>query len=370
VAWPGGLPFAASQSVSRIGCRVRSLLGSLICSLQRRYSQRGLRDRAIPVILERPAGLFGQVRKERLETAGRPHEKTQGRTRYPADWRATRQRIKEKYTRYDGAERDRNGCELNTAGVIGAMLYGQNDFIATATCAFNFGWDADNNAATACTIIGVLKGYRWMMAQRWDIKDLYRNTSRDKMPAVETIAGFADRILALAGQAITENGGKKLTRNGEIFYQIPLQAPENVEPLTDAQFQFVELRTRLFPEIESGILESKNPADRAKAAYMAICLDWASAFRINHPAQWAQALEALDGYPKLMRLLFSPRVPPGEALRDKAVAAGLLHSQVLQIRPIRAVPTKRCRDKFSRPPVMPSMCQSRLRSGVETPEAR
>ena len=247
--------------------------------------------------------------------------------RYPADWRAARQLIKEKYTRYDGAERDRNGCELNTAGVIGAMLYGQNDFVATATCAFNFGWDADNNAATACTIIGILKGYRWMMAQRWDIKDIYRNTSRDNMPAIETITGFADRILALAGQTITENGGRKFTRNGEIFYQIPLQAPENVEPLTDAHSLFVELRTRFFPEIESCILDGKNPADRAKAAYMAICLDWASAFSINHPAQWAQALEALDGYPKLMRLLLSPRVPPGEALRDKAVAAGLPHSR-------------------------------------------
>jgi len=242
---------------------------------------------------------------------------------YPADWRATRRLIREKYTRYDGAERDRNGCELNTAGVVGAMLYGQNDFIVTATCAFNFGWDADNNAATACTIIGVLKGYRWMMTRKWVIEDIYRNTSRDNMPAVETITGFADRILALAGQAIAENGGRKLTRNGEIFYQIPLQTPGNVEPLTDVNSQFVELRTRLRPEIESGILESKSPAERAKAAYMAICLDWASAFSINHPAQWAQSLVALDTYPKLMQLLFFPRVPPGEALRDRAVAAGL-----------------------------------------------
>jgi hypothetical protein len=243
--------------------------------------------------------------------------------RYPADWRATRQLIKGKYTRCGGAERDRNGCELNTAGVIGAMLYGQNDFIATATCAFNFGWDADNNAATACTIIGVLKGYRWMMAQKWDIKDIYRNTSRDNMPAVETITGFADRILALAGLAITENGGRKLKRNGEICYQIPLQAPGNVEPLTEANSQFVELRTKLRPEIESGILDGKSPAEQARAAYMAICLDWASAMSSNHPTQWVQALEALDGYPKLMWLLFFPRVPPGEALRDRAVAAGL-----------------------------------------------
>ena len=243
--------------------------------------------------------------------------------RYPADWRTTRRLIKEKYTRYDGAERDRNGHELNTAGVIGALLYGQGDFITTATRAFNFGWDADNNAATACTIIGVRKGYRWMMAQKWDIKDFYKNTSRDNMPAGETITGFADRIFALADQAIAENGGKKVTRNGETFYRIPLQPPKNVEPLADSNSQFADLRSRLLPEIESGILSSKIPAEQARAAYMAICLDWASALRTNHPTQWAQALAALEGYPKLMQLLFFPRVPSGEALRDRAVAAGL-----------------------------------------------
>jgi len=240
-----------------------------------------------------------------------------------ADWRATRRLIKEKYTRHDGAERDRNGHELNTAGVIGAVLYGQGDFITTATCAFNFGWDADNNAATACTIIGVQKGYRWMMAQKWDIKDFYKNTSRDNMPAGETITGFADRIFTLADQAITGNGGKKVTRNGETFYQIPLQPPKSVEPLADWNAQFADLRSRLFPEIESGILGSKIPAEQARAAYMAICLDWPSALRTNHPTQWVQALAALEGYPKLMQLLFFPRIPSGEALRDRAVAAGL-----------------------------------------------
>ena len=243
--------------------------------------------------------------------------------RYPADWRATRRLIKEKYTRYDGAERDRNGCELNTAAVIGAVLYGQGDFIATAVHAFNFGWDADNNAATACTIIGVRKGYRWMMARKWDIEDFYKNTSRDNMPASETITGFADRILMLADQAIAENGGTKVTRNGETCYQIPLQPPKNVEPLTDSNAQFADLRSRLLPEIESGILGGKIPAEQARAAYMAICLDWASALSINHPTQWAQALAALDGYPKLIQLLFFPRVPSGVALRDRAVAAGL-----------------------------------------------
>ena len=91
------------------------------------------------------------------------------------DWRATRRLLKDKYSQVDGAMRDRNGYELNTGATIAALLYGQGDFVQTLITAFNFGWDADNTAATAGTIIGVTKGYRWMLAQGWQIVDLYRD---------------------------------------------------------------------------------------------------------------------------------------------------------------------------------------------------
>jgi len=94
---------------------------------------------------------------------------------YPKDWRTTRRLVKEKYSRHNGAMRDRNGYELNTASTIAALLYGEGDFVKTFMTAFNFGWDADNNAATAGTIIGVIKGYRWMMKQNWKIVDRYHN---------------------------------------------------------------------------------------------------------------------------------------------------------------------------------------------------
>ncbi|MBN1360492.1 MAG: ADP-ribosylglycohydrolase family protein [Sedimentisphaerales bacterium] len=68
------------------------------------------------------------------------------------------QRSSRKASRFNGATRDRNGFELNAVGVIAALLHGQSDYVKTAMAAFNFGWDADNNAATACTITGVLKG--------------------------------------------------------------------------------------------------------------------------------------------------------------------------------------------------------------------
>jgi len=71
---------------------------------------------------------------------------------YLNNWETTRRKIKMKYSQVDGAMRDRNGYELNTAATIAALLYGQGDFVATLQHAFNFGWDCDNTAATAGTI--------------------------------------------------------------------------------------------------------------------------------------------------------------------------------------------------------------------------
>lgn len=73
---------------------------------------------------------------------------------------------------------------MNTASTIAALLYGQGDFTKTLMAAFNFGRDADVPAATAGTIVGVIKGYRWMLSQGWQIVDRYRNTKRENMPEV------------------------------------------------------------------------------------------------------------------------------------------------------------------------------------------
>jgi ADP-ribosylglycohydrolase len=242
---------------------------------------------------------------------------------YPNDWRTTRRLIKEKYTHYNGALRDRNGHELNTANVIASLLYGNGDYISTSIHAFNNGWDADNNAATACTMIGVQKGHRWMMAQRWDIADKYRNTSRDNMPENETIMSFADRIFALAERNIIENGGQKLSRDGKTVYRIRLQAPANLERLPDFAAERANLQSKLRKEIESGIARSADKQEQARAAYMAIGLDLAASLRAKYPDQWKNAIAALSGYPKVLQVLFFPSVPEGEKLRDKALAAGL-----------------------------------------------
>jgi hypothetical protein len=76
----------------------------------------------------------------------------------PADWRSTRRMLRDKYAEHGGEDmRDRNGVILNGASTVAALLYGRGDWVETVKHAFNFGWDADNNAATAGTV-GVIKG--------------------------------------------------------------------------------------------------------------------------------------------------------------------------------------------------------------------
>jgi hypothetical protein len=243
---------------------------------------------------------------------------------YPEQWRRTRRLVKEKYSRHNGAMRDRNGYELNTASTIAALLYGEGDFVQTMITAFNFGWDADNNAATAGTIVGVIKGYRWMMQQGWKIVDRYRNTTRQDMPMDETITGFADRIIDLAERAITERGGQRLIVDGRVVYRIPVQEPRNIVPLPDLATEVKRLQSEMKSEIEETITRGKDRQELAFAAYSAICLDLAENLKQDHPQRWAKALKALNSYPKVVQVLFfhSP-FPAGDRLREKAIAAGL-----------------------------------------------
>jgi hypothetical protein len=243
---------------------------------------------------------------------------------HPDDWRATRQLLKDKYSKYGGAMRDRNGYELNTGSTIAALLYGRGDFVATLLTAFNFGWDADNTAATAGTIVGVRKGYRWMLAQGWQIVDRYKNTTRENMPEDETITSFADRLTDLAEKLIVEQGGSRLTADGRIIYRIATQKPGCAQRLESDREQAAALRARLSHEIDGSLAHPTSREQLARAAYYAICLDLAPALRAEHPREWTAALAALNGYENILQVIFhhSP-TPLGDSLRAKAVATGL-----------------------------------------------
>jgi hypothetical protein len=243
---------------------------------------------------------------------------------HPDDWRAVRRLVKEKYSRHGGAMRDRNGYELNTAATIAALLHGRGDFARTLENAFNFGWDADNTAATAGTIIGVIKGYRWMLAQGWKIVDRYRNTTRDNMPEDETITSFADRLIDLAERVIVEQGGERVRAGGEPRYRIARQEPRNLLPLARLDEQGEELRRTLRAEIEAGVAGEAGEVERARSAYLAICLDLAEELGRRHPEGWRRAVAALEGRSNVVQALFHHAdVPAGAELQRRATAAGV-----------------------------------------------
>ena len=95
------------------------------------------------------------------------------------DWRATRQSIKKTYWngRY-GDPGGSNGYRVTTASTVASLLHGEGDFVETLKLAFNFGWDADNTAAMAGTVLGITHGEQWLRSQGWKIKDVYENTHR------------------------------------------------------------------------------------------------------------------------------------------------------------------------------------------------
>jgi len=243
---------------------------------------------------------------------------------HSGDWRTTRRLIRDKYTLYESRTRNQNGYELCTAATVAALLYGEGDLVNTLIHAFNFGWDADNNAATAATIVGVIKGRRWMRQQDWEIKDSYRNTTRSSMPEDETITGFGDRIIKVAGRVIIENGGSKIRRAGKDFYRISVQKPANVETLPDPDEQIAGLRTKLTNQIEAGFADGATVRQRARAAYLAICLGLADGLRSKDTDGWKRALNALEEYPILLDVVFNKSPgPAGNKLRAAALAAGL-----------------------------------------------
>ena len=242
----------------------------------------------------------------------------------PADWRVSRRRLRDKYMIHSSRMRNQNGYELCTGATIAALLYGNGDLVQTLTTAFNFGWDADNNAATAGTIVGVIQGHDWIAAQGWRIEDIYRNTTRPGMPEDETITEFAERLTAVADIAIMHNGGRKLLVNGEPTYRIRRQSSANVEKLNRAPMQRRLLWSEQGVRITTELASSDEPHKQARAAYLAICLRMAERLKQRHPTAWTAALAELQKERDLLEVLYD-RSPgrAGDRLRAAATAAGL-----------------------------------------------
>lgn len=240
---------------------------------------------------------------------------------HPDDWKATRLAIKKKYMHHNCEVRDMNGYELNTASTIGALLYGKGDPAETLRMAFNFGWDADNNAATAATIVGIIKGRRWMDAQGWKIKDAYRNTTRDAMPGDETITGFGDKLVALARRVILEQGGEAMEINGKPGLRIRREQPAVLAKLPRPLDRSDELPAQLTNQLERDIRGAES--GRASAAYLAVSLGLADEFARRMPVEWPAAIEALKRHPRILFAVFTSPEPSGQTLKKRFQAAGL-----------------------------------------------
>jgi ADP-ribosylglycohydrolase len=247
----------------------------------------------------------------------------------PDDWKQTRLEFKKLWQKQGGIVRERNGYELNTACVIAALLYGHQDFVETLRMAFNLGWDADCDAATAATIVGVMKGRHWMDEQHWDIKDLYRNTTRDNMPNDETLTGLENLAVEAARLTIQKNGGslepsstgKAPNKAPVAIYRIRSESAKNIEPLSTAADQLARLKKQFGPQLQH---ELTTPGiASARAAYLAICLGDADQLKADSPAAWSTAISELEKYPAIVHDLFHSPAPLGDALRHNAERAGL-----------------------------------------------
>ena len=237
----------------------------------------------------------------------------------PDDWRATRNAIQQRWQVHGGSMRDRNGYELNTAATIAALLYGEGHLVETMRLAFNFGWDCDNNAATAATIIGVTNGREWMNRHAWDIKESYRNTTRDQMPMDETITRFEDRVIACARLVVAEQGGEVNLNGDKKYYRIRVQRPKNVERLASADDE-ERGRGELTRRMERDL--SGSPIDCARAVYLAICLNQVNRVKRMHPQAWEAGVAELKKKPVVLRNIFEALPETGASIQDAARQAG------------------------------------------------
>lgn len=143
---------------------------------------------------------------------------------HPKDWKAARRRVHETWYKKPW---NNNATVTNGALVILALLYGEGDYYRTLQLAFALGYDADCNAATAATVLGVRLGYeRLTQVKGFKLKDIYKNNRRAGMPKSVKISEQAEQLLRVAERVILANGGRKSGRGLLARYTIRLQRPK------------------------------------------------------------------------------------------------------------------------------------------------
>ena len=113
-----------------------------------------------------------------------------------------------------------------------ALLYGQDDFYRTLQYAMALGHDADCNAATAGTVVGVRLGFKCIAAlPQFKMPDLYVNKSRPQLPAECKVSKQVDTLARITERVILTNGGERVTVGGQPGFRVKIQQPRLLEPL-------------------------------------------------------------------------------------------------------------------------------------------
>lgn len=149
----------------------------------------------------------------------------------PKDWKMARRIYYNKWC----VERkwNRNSTPLDGGFVILALLYGEGDFYKSMQYAMALGLDADCNAATVGAVIGVNMGYKKIAAlPGFNMPDIFVNKTRPQLPSEMKISEQAEMFMRVCEHVILENGGKKIEIKGKPGYQIVLQNPKMIEPLS------------------------------------------------------------------------------------------------------------------------------------------
>ena len=245
----------------------------------------------------------------------------------PNDWRKMRRLLKDRYSKHNGELRDRNGYELNGAATVAALLYGQGDLSESLRLAFNFGWDADNSAASVGTILGIMKGYQWMEDQGWKVKDVYYNITRLNMPLNETLTGFADRLTHLAVKTLVEEGKATVHegRQGKT-YTYKREVPANLLPVYAMDRQRDWMKIPLNFEIDRLLTSPGSKEDKARAVYFALANGTAMDFRRKYPDAWGTAVQDFRQFPRLGALILRAEdrgIAGATALRKSANDMGI-----------------------------------------------
>ncbi len=151
---------------------------------------------------------------------------------HPDDWKAARQELHEKWRKQ--RKWNDNSTPVNGAAVCLALLYGNDDFYRTLQYAMALGYDADCNAATAGTVVGVRLGFKRIAAlPQFKMPDRYVNKTRPQLPAECKVSEQAETLLRVAERVILANGGERITMDGKLGYRIKLQTPQVLERLPE-----------------------------------------------------------------------------------------------------------------------------------------